>query len=490
MKDSTQCLPVCVAYCVLGTGTSGTSGNSGKATSALLSTNVVVWGNTVSQLFISTGNQIRTVDLTTNIITLVAGSSTAGHSGDGGMAADALLRSPLQLHATPAGHYYVADSTNFVVRQLMVAPIAPSMTPTTIAPTTSLPSLTPTTCKPTAIPTTIKPTAMPSTRVPTAPTVVPTPRPTEAPTTSLPTESPTVTPTRRPTAPTQFPALKPSPGPTPRPTFDPTPVPTRPTVVPTTALPTTTAPSPLPTTANPTSPTVVPTTHFPTIKPTSAFPSFTHPSVKPTACHPSLKPTASPTTRRPTPQPTFSPTQPFKDIWFTSTLCFHHLRVSVLNAKDKTVVSLAVSEVLDLNATLIHVSDQENVGADSAHTYQVCVDVYCQARTLDYYWVIDSNTTQLYLGLRSIFDAAIANETFGLVLNDTATFHNATDLMEYSSVGVRYSAYKIVVFIPETHDDWLSPEEVGSVTGISVVATLVCLSLGLAICSVMEEKGF
>ena len=57
-----------------GTGTSGSTGNNGKATSALLGSTVAVWGDSVGQLFISTGNQIRIVDLASNIITLCAGS--------------------------------------------------------------------------------------------------------------------------------------------------------------------------------------------------------------------------------------------------------------------------------------------------------------------------------------------------------------------------------------------------------------------------------
>jgi len=120
----------------------------------------------------------------------------------------------------------------------------------------------------------------------------------------------------------------------------------------------------------------------------------------------------------------------------------------------------------------------------------VCADVYCQASTLDYPWVVESNATQMYVGLLEMLDGAITNNTFNRILNETATAQNTADLAGYTSVAAKYSSYEVIVFVPVTHDDWLTPQEVGGVTVISIVGTLVALSFGLAVCSVMEEKGF
>ncbi|HEY8387436.1 MAG TPA: T9SS type A sorting domain-containing protein, partial [Parasegetibacter sp.] len=65
---------------------------------------------------------IRKVDITTGIITTVAGtlrsSCASGTCGDGGLATDALLNSPTSVRFDAAGNMYIADYGNHVVRKV------------------------------------------------------------------------------------------------------------------------------------------------------------------------------------------------------------------------------------------------------------------------------------------------------------------------------------------------------------------------------------
>ncbi len=57
-------------------------------------------------------NRIRKVDVSTGIITTVAGNGTPGHSGDGGPATSAQLLEPLGVAFDKAGNFYIADSNS------------------------------------------------------------------------------------------------------------------------------------------------------------------------------------------------------------------------------------------------------------------------------------------------------------------------------------------------------------------------------------------
>jgi uncharacterized protein (TIGR03437 family) len=57
-------------------------------------------------------NRIRKVDVSTGIITTVAGNGTPGHSGDGGPATSAQLQEPLGVAFDKAGNFYIADSNS------------------------------------------------------------------------------------------------------------------------------------------------------------------------------------------------------------------------------------------------------------------------------------------------------------------------------------------------------------------------------------------
>jgi sugar lactone lactonase YvrE len=107
-----------------GTGVFGLSGDGGPATSAkLYFPSDVVFNN--GNLFVSDGanGRIRKIDLNTNIITTVAGStatsgSVAGFSGDGGPATSAQLYQPHKIAFDTAGNMFISDGNNQRIRKV------------------------------------------------------------------------------------------------------------------------------------------------------------------------------------------------------------------------------------------------------------------------------------------------------------------------------------------------------------------------------------
>lgn len=63
-------------------------------------------------------NRIRKVDIATGIIVTVAGRGFAGYSGDGGLATDALVDLPMGIAADAAGNLLIADLANNVLRKV------------------------------------------------------------------------------------------------------------------------------------------------------------------------------------------------------------------------------------------------------------------------------------------------------------------------------------------------------------------------------------
>ena len=110
-------------------GTAGNTGDGGPAVNALLNNPHGVQVDPAGDIYISDADShvIREVNISTGQIATIAGTSTAGSSGDGGPAASAQLNVPSGLLLDGSGNLYVADSQSAVVRKLDVSD-APSLT--------------------------------------------------------------------------------------------------------------------------------------------------------------------------------------------------------------------------------------------------------------------------------------------------------------------------------------------------------------------------
>ncbi len=102
-----------------GDGNGATTGDGGVSTSAQLNSPVGVGIDSSGNVYITeySGNVVRKVDSSGNIST-IAGTGTAGFSGDGGLATSAQVSSPYDVMADGAGNIYIADSGNHTIRKI------------------------------------------------------------------------------------------------------------------------------------------------------------------------------------------------------------------------------------------------------------------------------------------------------------------------------------------------------------------------------------
>ncbi len=104
---------------IAGTGTAGYTGDNGAATSATLDKLAAVVVDSTGSLYIAeTGNDVVRMIATSGTISTIAGNGSAGYSGDGGPATSARFNSPYGLNLDSSGDVYVADSMNNVVRMV------------------------------------------------------------------------------------------------------------------------------------------------------------------------------------------------------------------------------------------------------------------------------------------------------------------------------------------------------------------------------------
>ena len=107
-----------------GTGTSGFSGDGGAATAAEISFSTGIAVDAANNVYIADeyNNRIRKVSAS-GIITTVAGNGTGGFSGDGGAATAAELNNPKGVAVDASGNLYIADDYNQRIRVVSASAI-------------------------------------------------------------------------------------------------------------------------------------------------------------------------------------------------------------------------------------------------------------------------------------------------------------------------------------------------------------------------------
>jgi sugar lactone lactonase YvrE len=104
---------------VAGTGTAGFSGDGGPAAAAQLNTPRAVAIDRFGNLYVcdTENNRVRKID-TNGTITTVAGTGTAGYSGDDGPAEAAQLDNPQAIVVGIDGNIFIADTDNQRIREI------------------------------------------------------------------------------------------------------------------------------------------------------------------------------------------------------------------------------------------------------------------------------------------------------------------------------------------------------------------------------------
>lgn len=103
-----------------GTGVAGFSGDGGPGVKAQVNNPYgLVIGPDGALYFCEIGNhRVRRLDLKTKIVTTVAGSGEKGYAGDGGPALKAVLNEPYEVRFDKAGNMFFAEMQNHVVRRV------------------------------------------------------------------------------------------------------------------------------------------------------------------------------------------------------------------------------------------------------------------------------------------------------------------------------------------------------------------------------------
>ncbi len=108
---------------IAGTGTAGYSGDAGQATAAAISFPSGVNLDSHSNVYFgdSGNNVIREITVLTGMITTVAGTGTAGYNGDNMQATAATLYLPYDVALDSYGNLYIADRNNYRIRKVDVS---------------------------------------------------------------------------------------------------------------------------------------------------------------------------------------------------------------------------------------------------------------------------------------------------------------------------------------------------------------------------------
>ncbi|MDX2043801.1 MAG: HYR domain-containing protein [Acidobacteriota bacterium] len=101
------------------TGVSGSIGDNGVAASARFNRPTALAVDAQNLYIVDSGNhRVRAINLTTNIVTTVAGNGGAGYGGDDVLATIASLNNPSGLTLDAAGNLFIADRSNHRVRKV------------------------------------------------------------------------------------------------------------------------------------------------------------------------------------------------------------------------------------------------------------------------------------------------------------------------------------------------------------------------------------
>src|SRR5260370_10719111 len=105
---------------IAGTGPAGSTGDGGPGTQVEINNPYgLTTGPDGALYFCEIGNhRVRRLDLKTNRITTVAGSGQKGYAGDGGPALDAVLNEPYEVRFDRDGNMFFAEMQNHVVRRV------------------------------------------------------------------------------------------------------------------------------------------------------------------------------------------------------------------------------------------------------------------------------------------------------------------------------------------------------------------------------------
>ncbi len=106
-----------------GNGTMGSSGDNGPAINAELNGPCGLCFDKFGNIIIADehNDKIRKVDVSTGIITTIAGTGVMGYSGDSGLAINSELNRPLQVCIDSAGNVLISDTYNAVIRKIDIS---------------------------------------------------------------------------------------------------------------------------------------------------------------------------------------------------------------------------------------------------------------------------------------------------------------------------------------------------------------------------------
>ncbi len=102
-------------------GKSGITGDGGQAIDATFEDLLGIAVDAAGNVYVADyeGNNVREINMTTGIVTDVAGTGAPGFSGDGGLAINAELEGPHGVTVDDAGNVYIADTVNDRIREVI-----------------------------------------------------------------------------------------------------------------------------------------------------------------------------------------------------------------------------------------------------------------------------------------------------------------------------------------------------------------------------------